>query len=64
MDAFIFKVRTILEVDFLNLCFYVQTQNYTSSRLSKLMLSIFKFRSMLEVDFLNLCIYVQTQKYI
>ena len=28
-DVFIFKLRTRLEVDFLNLCLCVQTQKYT-----------------------------------
>ena len=32
-----FKLRIILQVDFLNLCNRVQTQKYTGSRFSKLM---------------------------
>ena len=35
INAFIFKLRSILEVDSLKLCIYDQTQKYTSSRLSK-----------------------------
>ena len=34
--VFLFWVRSILEVDFQNLCIYCQTQKYTLSRLSKL----------------------------
>ena len=59
----IFKLGSILEVDFLYLCIYVQTQKYAGSRFSKLMKFLLKLRSILEVDFLNLCIYFQTQKY-
>ena len=40
-----FKLRSILQVDFLNRCIYFQTQKYTGSRLSKLM----HLRSNLEV---------------
>ena len=32
-----FKLRSILQVDFLNRCIYFQTQKYAQSRLSKLM---------------------------
>ena len=42
-----FKLRSILQVDFLNLRIYVQTQKYTESRFSKLMY----FFSNLEVYF-------------
>ena len=37
IDVFICKIRSILEVDFQNLCIYVQTQKYTGSRYSKLL---------------------------
>ena len=37
IDAIIFKLISIPETDFLNLCIYVQIQKYTLSRLSKLM---------------------------
>ena len=74
-DVFTFKLRSILEVDFLNLCIYVQIQKHAGSRFFKLMyfisksevylwyVFILKLRNILEVNFLNLCIYLQTQKH-
>ena len=39
IDAFILKLWSILEVDFLNLWIYVQTQNYVWSRFPKSIIS-------------------------
>ena len=58
--VFMFKLRSILEVDLLNLCIYVQTQKYTGNGLFKLMY----FFSNFLLDFLDLYIYVQTLKHI
>ena len=73
---YLFSKSSILEVDFVNLCIYVETQKYTRSTFSKLMyffsvleiylnidVFILKLKSILEVDFQNLCIYLQTLKY-
>ena len=61
IDVFIFKLRSTLQVGFLNLC-YAQTQKYTGS-ICQFDVFLFKLRSILEVDFLNLRIYLQIQKY-
>ena len=37
IDVFLSQLRSILELDFLNLCIYCHTQKYTWSRLSKIM---------------------------
>ena len=46
-----FKLRGILEVDFLNLCIYIQTEKYTSSRLSKYMYLFSNLELYLEYTF-------------
>ena len=58
---FLLKLRSALEVDFLNWSISVQTQNYAWSRLSKLM-HLFS-NSVPEVDFQNWYIYFQSKKY-
>ena len=37
IDVFLYKLRSIPEVDFQYRCIYFETQKYTQSRLSKLM---------------------------
>ena len=52
IDVFILKVRSRLEVDFLNLFIYLQTLKYTWSRLSILMYLFWNSKVyILEVDF-------------
>ena len=58
--VFIVKLRSILEVDFINLQIYIQSWKYNWRILFELMHLFFKLRSIFEVDFLNLCIYIQT----
>ena len=52
---FFSKLRSILEVDFLNLCIYLQTLKYIELKVDFLILCIFMFklRSIFEVCFLN-----------
>ena len=57
-----FKLRSIQDVDFPNLCF--SFQEVYLKRTFNIDVFILKIRSILEVDFLNLCIYDQTQKHI
>ena len=63
IDVFILKFRSILEVDFLNLCICLWTLKYTWSRLSVLMYLFWDSNVYLKY-FLNWRIYVETQKYI
>ena len=64
--VFLFWVRSILEVDFQNLCIYCQTQKYTLSRLSKLTNLHSKLEVYLKYTFELICIdlnFFQTQTY-
>ena len=60
IDIFLFKLRTILEVDFCYRCIYFETQKNTWSRLSKLMnlsSNSWNYLQILEADFQCWCIY-------
>ena len=60
IDVFIFKLKSIVELEFQNLCMYVETQIYREY-IFQIDAFSFKLRSVLEVDFQYWCIYFETQ---
>ena len=62
-DAFIFKLKNILEVAFQNLKILCSNSEVHRKYIFKINVFLFKLRIILEVDFQYSCIYFEIQRY-